>query len=85
MTPRYRALAISIPALLILTAVSFAASDTKQLSETHQLRHQCIDHCRSVATVCSTKCEAEDCLDACTEPLASCIDKCREMYPRKAQ
>ena len=85
MTSQYRALAISIPGLLILTVVSFAASDTKQLSETHQLRHQCIDHCRSVATVCSTKCEAEDCLDACTEPLASCIDKCREMYPRKAQ
>jgi hypothetical protein len=79
MPSRYRALAISIPALLILTAVSAAAA------ETHQLRHHCIDDCRSVATVCSTKCEAEDCLDACTEPLASCIDKCREMYPRKAE
>ncbi len=84
MTPRYRAVAISIPALLILTAVSFAASDTKQLSETHKLRHQCIDHCRSEATVCTIACDNEDCLETCTEPLASCIDRCREMYPRKA-
>jgi len=85
MPSRYRALAISIPALLILTGVSPAAAETKRLSETHQLRHHCIDDCRSVVTVCSTKCEAEDCLDACPEPLASCIDKCREMYPRKAE
>jgi len=85
MPSQYRAIAISIPALPILTGVSPAAAETKRLSETHQLRHHCIDDCRSVATVCSTKCEAEDCLDACTEPLASCIDKCREMYPRKAE
>ena len=81
----YRALAISIPALLILTMVSFAASDKKGLSESHRLRHQCIDHCRSEATICTTKCQTEDCLETCTEPLASCIDKCRELYPRKAQ
>jgi hypothetical protein len=85
MTPGYRALAISITALLILTVVSFAASDPKQFSETHKLRHQCIDHCRSEATVCTTACGTEDCLETCTEPLASCIDTCRETYPRKAQ
>jgi hypothetical protein len=85
MPSRYRALVISIPALLILTTVSFAAAETKQLSETRKLRQQCIDHCRSVATVCTTKCGTGDCLDTCTEPLASCVDKCRERYPRRAQ
>lgn len=85
MTSGYRAPAISILALLILTAASFAAFETKPLSKTHRLRHQCIDRCRSEATVCTTKCQTEDCLVACTEPMGSCIDKCREIYPRKAQ
>ena len=85
MTSGYRALVIFIPALLLLSAVSSGASDKKGLSETHVLRHQCIDRCRSEATICTTKCQSEDCLETCTEPLASCIDKCRELYPRKAQ
>ena len=84
MTP-CRILAISIPALLILTLVSFAADETKRFSKTHLLRHQCIDHCRSAATVCTTRCRSGDCLDDCTKPIGSCIDKCREIYPRKAQ
>lgn len=82
---RSKTLAISIPALLILAAVSAAAAETKRFSENHLSRHHCIDDCRSEATVCTTKCEAEDCLDACTEPLGNCIDKCRERFPRKAK
>ena len=78
-TSGYRALAISITALLIFTAVSSAACETKRL------RQQCIDDCRIETTTCTTRCKTEDCLNACTEPLGSCINKCREMYPRKTQ
>ena len=78
-TSGYRALAISTTALLIFTAVSSAASETKRL------RQKCIDDCRIEATTCTTRCKTEDCLNACTEPLGSCINKCREMYPRKTQ
>jgi hypothetical protein len=65
-----------ITALLIFTAVSSAAAETKRL------RQQCIDDCRIETTTCTTRCKTEDCLNACTEPLGSCINKCREMYPR---
>src|ERR1700674_4384799 len=78
-TSGYRALAISTTALLIFTAVSSAASDTKLL------RQKCIDDCSIETTTCTTRCKTEDCLNACTEPLGSCINKCREMYPRKTQ
>ena len=79
MTTAFRALAVSFPALLISAAVAVAAP--KQLSESHRLRHQCLDLCRSVATVCMTKCDTENCLDVCTEPMASCIDECRARHP----
>jgi hypothetical protein len=60
-TSGYRALAISITALLIFTAVSSAAS------ETNRLRQQCIDDCRIETTTCITRCKTEGCLNACSE------------------
>ncbi|MFY9658424.1 MAG: hypothetical protein WAK01_17890 [Methylocystis sp.] len=77
-----RIFAISCSALLLGLP---AAATGKPISEAHRIRHQCIDRCRSVATVCTTKCGSEDCLEACTEPLDACIDKCRAKYPRETR
>ena len=52
----YRALAMSVPALLLFTAVCSEASEAKRL------RQQCIDHCRVEVTTCTTKCATGDCL-----------------------
>ena len=48
MTSGYRAFVILIPALLLFTVVSSAAS------EAEQLRHQCLDNCRIESTACTT-------------------------------
>jgi hypothetical protein len=61
------------------------AAAGKVISEAHRIRRQCIDQRRSEATVCTTKCKDEDCLEGCTEPLATCIDDCRAKYPREAK
>ena len=53
----YRALAMSVPALLLFTAVSSEASEAKRL------RQQCIDDCRVEVTTCTTKCATGDCLE----------------------
>jgi len=74
----YRALAMSVLALLLFTAVASAASENKRL------RQQCIDDCRVEATTCTTKCPTGDCLDSCTRPLDGCIKNCRKMHPRQA-
>jgi hypothetical protein len=80
-----RIFAVSLSGLLFYPGVSPAAAAGKVISEAHRIRHLCIDQCRSEATVCTTKCKAEDCLEGCTEPLASCIDECRAKYPREAK
>jgi len=84
-TSLYRIFAISVGALLLSLEISPAAAAGKVFSEAHQIRHRCIDQCRSTATVCTTKCKSGDCLESCTEPLATCIDDCRAKYPREAK
>ena len=71
----FRALAMSVPALLLFTAVSSEASEAKRL------RQQCIDDCRVEVTTCTTKCATGDCLESCTRPLDGCINKCRKTHP----
>ncbi|HTO79446.1 MAG TPA: hypothetical protein VMJ31_06700 [Methylocystis sp.] len=83
MTIPHRNFAVTVSALLLFTGISPAAAAGKVISEAHRIRHQCIDQCRSEATVCTTKCGSEDCLEGCTEPLAGCIDDCRAKYPRE--
>jgi len=77
-----RIFAVSVSATALLAGTAAAG---KVISEAHRIRHLCIDQCRSEATVCTTKCGSEDCLEGCTEPLASCTDDCRAKYPREAK
>jgi hypothetical protein len=81
----YRIFAISLSALMLFAGVFPAPATGKVISEAHRVRHLCIDQCRSEATECSTKCKTGDCLEDCTEPLATCIDDCRAKYPREAK
>ncbi len=52
-----RALPMLLPVVLLYTAVSCQASETKRL------RQQCIDDCRIETSTCTTNCQTGDCVE----------------------
>lgn len=74
-----RALPMLLPVVLLYTAVSCQASETKRL------RQQCIDDCRIETSTCTTNCQTGDCVKSCTLPLSGCIKNCRKLHPRQTR